>query len=211
MGFWIDGQSDVVWKGEKVPDGSPDLIVNLEEFADLCGVTAETMRVHVKAVDGTASWLLERGDRGRGYKIEPTGGIAWWKSKRADDEANDAERKAQLQQMRLDLIGDQVEAPDKLGMSGRQRREEYLAAEAAAKYRRMMGDLLDRAEMEAVLASAAVELRRQLMQVPGEFGVVAGLDPEIVAPLEGMLKRAVEDFLRTLAQESPESLKVPDV
>lgn len=77
-----------------MPDGAPQLVVNLEEFADLCGVTAETMRVHVKAVDSTASWLLERGDRGRGYKIEPVGGLAWWKAKRAEDDGADAERRA---------------------------------------------------------------------------------------------------------------------
>ena len=72
--FWIGGALTMV-----EPRG--DLIVNLEEFAELCGVTAETMRVHVKAVDGDAAWLIERGARGRGYAIEAMGGLAWWKAK----------------------------------------------------------------------------------------------------------------------------------
>ena len=179
-----------------------ELIVNLEEFADLCGVTGETMRVHVKAIEGDPAWLLERGDRGRGYRIEVGGGVAWWRSKRDTEEQQSSERRAQLAQMRLDLVGDQVEAPAQLAMTGKQRREEYAAAEAAAKYRKMMGELVDRHEMVHALSSAASQLKRRLLQVPGEFAIREGLTPQSVTPLEGMLARAIDDFLRTIADET---------
>lgn len=182
-------------------DRPQDMIVNLEEFCDLCGVTGETMRGYLKGVPDDATWLIERGDRGRGYRIEALGGVAWWRAKRENDEQLSAERRAQLAQMRLDLVGDQVEAPTQLGMSGKQRREEYQAAEAAAKYRKMMGDLLDRHEMVHALSSAGAELRRRLLQVPGEFAIREGLAPQSVTPLEGMLGRAVDDFLRTIADD----------
>jgi len=177
-----------------------ELIVNLEEFADLCGVTGETMRAHLKVVEGEPIWLLERGDRGRGYKIEARGGVAWWRAKRGEEEQQSAERRAQLAQLRLDLVGDQVEAPAHLGMSGKQRREEYAAGEAALKYRKLMGDLIDRNEMVHELSSAAANLRRRLLQVPGEFAIREGLSPQSVVPLEGMLGRAVDEFLRAVVE-----------
>ena len=42
------------------------LVVNLEEFSELCGVTPETMRGYIRSVEGAPGWLIERGDRGRG-------------------------------------------------------------------------------------------------------------------------------------------------
>ena len=178
---------------------APVLIVNLEEFAELCGVTAETMRVHIRTVEGDPAWLVERGDRGRGYKIEPEGGLAWWKARREDEERADTERRAQLAQLRMDLVGDNVEAPEKLGLSGKQRREEYAAAFEAVRYRKMMGELVEKAELVPVLTAAAVLLRRRLQSIPGEFAIVAGLSPADVEPLHRLHRRAMEEFLTSIA------------
>lgn len=178
------------------------LVVNVNEFADLCGVTSETMRVHLKAVEGNPVWLIERGTRGREYRIDARGGVAWWRKMRDDEAMADASRIAQLGQLRLELTGGVVEDAETLALSGKQRIQEYAAAEAAAKYRKMMGDLLDRIEMVRALSSSATELRRRLMQVPGEFAIREGLSPQSIVPLEGMLKRAVDDFLRSLSKEA---------
>lgn len=181
--------------------GDGTLIVNLEEFADLCGVTGETMRVHIRTVEGNPAWLVERGDRGRGYKIEAEGGLAWWQAKKEADDLADAERRAQLQQMRLNLVGDQAEDGERLQMSGRQRREEYAAAFEALKYRKMMGELIEKVDLEHALTAAAVEMRRRLGMVPGEFAILTGLDPEQVKPLENLLARAMDDFVKAITPE----------
>ena len=181
------------------------LIVNLDEFSDLCGVTAETMRVHIRGVEGNPAWLIERGDRGRGYKIEAEGGVAWWKAKRDADDLASAERQAELQQMRLDLLGDAAESPEALSLSGRQRRDEIEAAMARLKLRRQMGELVERAELEAAGVTAAIELRRRLLLVPAEFAAEAGLPPEDVKPLRAMLERAINAFVDAL----PSPLKGP--
>lgn len=178
------------------------LVVNVNEFADLCGVTAETMRVHLKAVEGNPDWLIERGTRGREYRIDARGGVAWWRKTRDDAALAEADRSEQLAQLRLELTGGVVEDAETLALSGKQRIQEYAAAEAAAKYRRMMGDLLDRNEVVRVLASAATELRRRLMQVPAEFAIREGLPPKSIIPLEGMLGRAIDDFLRNFTKET---------
>jgi len=174
------------------------LVVNLDEFSELCGVTAETMRVHIRGVEGEPGWLLERGDRGRGYKIEAEGGLAWWKAKREADESASAERRAQLQQLRFAELGEAADSEESLGLSGKQRREEYAAVVEKIKLRRMMGELVERAPLEAMLTHAAVELRRQLMLVPAEFAVNEGLAPEAVQKLGTMIERAVDKFVGQL-------------
>jgi hypothetical protein len=179
--------------------GRVSLIVNLDEFSELCGVTAETMRVHIRAVEGSPMWLIERGDRGRGYRIEAEGGIAWWKAKRDADEQASEERKAQLAQLRFEHLGDAADEAEALALSGRQRREEYAAVIERIKLRRIMGELIERAEIEPLLTHAAVEARRRLMLVPGEYAALIGLPAADVAPLTELIERAVGDFVDSLA------------
>lgn len=182
------------------------LIVNLDEFSELCGVTSETMRVHVRSVEGEPAWLIERGDRGRGYKIEADGGLAWWKARREAEENASAERKAQLQQLRFEHLGDAADSEEALGLSGKQRREEYAAVVERIKLRRMMGDLVERAVIESQLTHASVELRRQLMLVPNEYAATVGLDPKDVRPLAEMIERAVGQFIADIALAPPPHL-----
>lgn len=174
------------------------MIVNMDEFSELCGVTSETMRVHVRTVEGNPAWLLERGSRGRDYKIDADGGVAWWKARREADELASAERQAQLQQLRLELLGEAVEDEESLGLSGRQKREEYAAVVERIKLRRMMGELVEWIELEPLLANAAVEIRRKLALVPGEYAALTGMTHDEVKPLAGLIERAVDAFVKTL-------------
>lgn len=182
---------------------SDRLVVNLDEFAELCGVTPETMRGYVKAVEGEPDWLIKRGTRGRGYEIDARGGLTWWRKLRDDEAAATADRAAQLGQLRLELTGGIIETQEALALSGKQRIQEYQAAEAAAKYRKTMGDLIDRNDLVEALASVIVDLRHRLMQVPGEFAVREGLNPHLAIPLEEMIGRAIDDFVRGIAKEAP--------
>lgn len=186
---------------------SDALIVNLEEFAELCGITPETMRVHLRTVEGEPAWLVRKGDRGRGYEIEAQGGVAWWQ-KRCEDEVNaSAERRAQFAQMRLELLGGAAEGPEALGLSGRQRKEEFEAGFKALEFRKAMGELIEKAELQHVLTGACVELRRRLALSPGEFAIVAGLEPDQVRPLEGIIARAVDAFVTSLAPIGVQTLE----
>lgn len=170
------------------------LIVNLDEFAELVGVTAETMRVHIRAIEGDPDWLVKRGSRGRDYEIQAEAAVAWWKSKREAEEFADAERREQLKQLRLDLVGAAVTDPAELALSGKQRSEEIAATLDSIKLRRAMGSLVDRADLEHQLTLASVDLRRRLALIPGEFVVAQGLDSKLAAPLKSMIGRALDDF-----------------
>lgn len=181
---------------------SETLIVSLEEFAELVGVTAETMRVHLREVgrDGSPApgWLIEKGDRGRAYKIEADGAIAWWREKRESEEAQAGARAERLQQLRFETIGAAVETPEMLTLSGRARREEYAAAMEAIKYRRAIGELVEKAGIQRVLISAVIELRRALQAVPPEFAIAAGLDRDQQRDLDRRLERAVDTFVTVI-------------
>ena len=174
------------------------LVVNLEEFAELCGVTGETMRGHIRGVEDNPGWLIERGDRGRGYKIEAEGGLAWWRAKRDQAEAEATEHKEALAQLRLDILGDQTEDAEALLLSGKQRREEYAAVMDRIKVRRMMGELVEASELERHLTHAAVEARRRFGLIHSEYAAEAGLSPDDVAPLAALIERAVEEFVSSL-------------
>lgn len=175
------------------------IVVNLDEFAGLVGVTSETMRVHIGRVEGSPDWLIKRGARGRGYEIEPRGAVAWWEAEREAEQAISAERAAQLAQMRLDLVGPGGAGDQPLTMSGRQRREELEAGIKEMEFRKRKGELLERVDLQHVLMPACVELRRRLMLCPGEFAIVAGIEPDQARSLEGIIARAIDAFVTSLA------------
>lgn len=170
------------------------LIVDLNEFSELCGVTAETMRAHIKALTEDPVWMIKRGQRGSGYEIDAEGGVAWWKDKRANEEQASAERRAQLAQLRLDLLGDAVEDEERLGLSGRQRLDDYAAALKRIELGKAMGQLIERGPLEAALSAAAVEHRRVLQLIPGQMMAECGLSNADAAQLEAMIAKAIDDF-----------------
>jgi hypothetical protein len=179
------------------------LVVNLDEFSELCGVSSETMRKYFRELEEAPVWMLKRGTKGSGYEIEPLGGVAWWKARRDADDMASAERLAQLQQLRFELLGDAAESEDALGLSGKQRREEYVAEWERLRLRRALGELVEVSAIMPLLMSAAVEARRRLMLVPGEFAALTGMTPEEVKPLEGLIERAVEEFVTTFTAPRP--------
>ncbi len=172
------------------------LVVDLNEFSELCGVTAETMRVHVRALTEDPVWLLKRGHRGSGYEIDAEGGVAWWRAKRESDENASADRRAQLAQLRLDLLGDAVEEEERLALSGKQRLEDYAAALKRIELGKAMGQLVERAPLMAKLSIAAVEHRRKLDLVPNEMMALTGLSLADAETLRGLLAKTIDEFWR---------------
>lgn len=175
------------------------MIVNIDEFSELCGVTSETMRGYVRAVEGNPAWLIERGTKGRPYRIDAEGGLAWWRDLRRAEEDASADRQAALQQLRLDVLGDQAETEEALALSGKARRDEYAAAMERIKLRRVMGELAEVGDLVPLLSHAAVEARRRFQAIPAEYAAQMGLTPEDVRPLRDLIERAVNGFVDAFA------------
>ncbi|MBB5715416.1 hypothetical protein [Sphingomonas aerophila] len=79
-----------------------ELIVSLDEFASICGVTPETMRKHLAQAPADAPWLIERGRRGVGYKIAAGGAVAWWRTRSAGGGEDDA-KLAAIAELRMQM------------------------------------------------------------------------------------------------------------
>lgn len=188
---------------------SEPLIVSLDEFAELCRVSSVTMRNHLREFGREGgevpAWLIERGDRGRNYRIDAEGGLSWWQGKREAEELGNAERVQRMQQLRLEVVGEGVAEPEALALSGKQRREEYAAAQEAIKYRKLLGQLVEKGPLQRVLTTAAVELRKRLQAVGPQAAIKLGLSPEQQRMLDSMIEGALEQFV--VAIEKPDAFQ----
>lgn len=175
---------------------SNELIVSLDEFAALCGVTPETMRNHLKQAPAEADWLLARGRRGVGYKIAAEAALAWYRQRGAGDGADTA-RQAQLAELRLQMLGDAGD-DDGLLLTGKQRYEEYRAGEAELAYRQSIGELCRVAEIENETVNAVIELRRQLQGIGPTIRRKFGLGREVEIGIDELIAEKLIAFVKVL-------------
>jgi hypothetical protein len=173
-----------------------ELIISLDEFASICGVTAETMRSHLKQAPADAEWLIERGRRGVGYKIRAADAVAWWKS-RSNSGGDDDIRRAQLAEWRLTALGDAGD-DEGLGLTGKQRFDEYRAGEAELAYRQAIGELCRAADIEEETVNAVIELRRQLQGVGPIIRHKFKLDKEVQTAIDEEIASRLAAFIKVL-------------
>ncbi|WP_267433795.1 hypothetical protein [Sphingomonas sp. GM_Shp_1] len=175
---------------------SSDLIVSLDELASICGVTPETMRKHLANAPADAEWIIERGRRGVGYKIVAAGAVEWWKSRGTANVESD-ERSAALAEWRLSALGDAGD-DEGLGLTGKQRYEEFKAGEAELAYRQAIGELARVADIEAETVNAVIELRRQLQAVGRVVRRQFGLEKEVETAIDDEIAKRLAKFVATL-------------
>lgn len=173
-----------------------ELIVNLDEFASLCGVSRETMRDHLKTAPPKAPWILERGTRGRGYKIAAEAAVAWWQ-KRSVATGEDDVRLQRMAQMRLTLMGGDASEED-LVLTGKQRGDEFKAGMAELEYREAMGELVRASDIEAETVNAVIELRRQLQGVGRKIRRKFNLEREVEDGIDELIAEQLRAFVKTL-------------
>ena len=178
----------------------PQLVVSLDEFASICGVTPETMRKHLKTAPVDSEWLLERGRRGVGYKIAAEGGLAWWRDRETGG-GDDELRLRQLAEFRLRSLGDGAGEDDELLLTGKQRFEEFKAGQAELAYRELIGELCRVAEIEDETVNAVIELRRQLQGVGPAIGHKHQLPREVWDAIDEASGERLKMFVTKLDAE----------
>lgn len=177
---------------------SAELIVTLDEFASLCSVTPETMRSHLKAAPADADWILVRGRRGVGYQIAAQRALAWYRTRgKGTGPGTDDARQQQLQELRFQMLGDAGD-DEGLGLSGKERNEEYKAAERELLYRQLIGDLCRAGEVEAETANAVIELRRQLQGIGPTIRKKFDLAREVENAIEAAIAEKLIAFVQKL-------------
>jgi hypothetical protein len=175
---------------------SDELIVNLDEFASLCGVTSETMRGHLRSAPAKAAWILERGTRGRGYKILALPAVEWWKQ-RASAANDDDGKAAKLAELRLQLLGGDASEDDLL-LPGKQRGDEFKAGLAELEYREAMGELVRVQDIEAETVNAVIELRRQLQSIGLTIRRRFSLEREVQDAIDELIAERLKLFVEAL-------------
>ncbi|WP_230770673.1 hypothetical protein [Sphingomonas sp. Leaf4] len=175
-----------------------DLVVTLDELASICGVTPETMRKHLKAAPDDADWLLERGRAGVSYQILAAGAVDWWKA-REQGGGEDAARRAVLAQWRQAALGDLADSENEL--TGKQRYEEFRAAQAELNYRMLIGELCRAAEVEDHTVNAVIELRRKLQQVGAAIRRQFNLSREVEDAIEAKIGEQLAAFVKKLGTD----------
>lgn len=177
-----------------------ELLVGLDEFASICGVTPETMRKHLRGAPDDADWMVERGRRGVGYKIKAAGAVEWWRNRSATDGDDDA-RRAMIAQWRLEALGDAGD-DEGLGLTGKQRYEEFRAAEAELEYREKIGQLCLVAKVEDETANAVIELRRKLQAVGPLIRRRFKLDRKVADAIEAELGERLIAFVKAIGGDA---------
>ena len=172
-----------------------ELIISLDEFASICGVTPETMRTHLKQAPANAEWLLERGRRGVGYKIAATGAVAWWQSRSGN--GDDDVKRAAIAELRMQMLGDAGD-DEGLLLTGKQRFEEFKAGEAELAYRLSIGELCRVTEIESETTNAVIELRRKLLRVGPAVRRKHGLSRDVEGAITEAIGAALNDFVAKL-------------
>lgn len=175
---------------------SAELIVSLDEFASICGVTPNTMRAHLKAAPANADWLLEQGRRGVGYKIAAAGAVEWWRTRSTGGDESEG-RSAALAEMRLQMLGDAGD-DEGLLLTGKQRYEEYRAGEAELEYRKLIGELARVADIETETVNAVIELRRQLQTVGRTIRLQFDLPQDVEDAIDALLAERLKLFVEKL-------------
>jgi phage terminase Nu1 subunit (DNA packaging protein) len=185
--------------GKRVPvkNRKPEVItLNLEAFADLCGVTPRTMQQHLKQAPVNAPWLLDRGGPGRSYRIEPHEGAAWFRARRTPTATRLTEEQQQrLAGVRANMLGEGV-AHEDLILSGKRRYEEYKAAEAELAYRKALGELCPVAEMHDALTDLVIRYRSALAHIPAAMRRRFNLEREA----EDWLYQTIADGLKEMVR-----------
>lgn len=179
-----------------------ELIVSLDEFAALCGITAETMRSHLKQAPVDADWMLVRGSRGVGYKIAAQAALEWWRGRSAGGDADDL-RRQQMAELRLQMLGDAGD-DEGLLLTGKQRYEEYKAGEAELAYRQSIGELCRVADIEGETVNAVIELRRELQKVAPTIRRKFNLDREVETAIHDLIADKLQVFVKKLDADVPD-------
>lgn len=173
-------------------------IVNLGELADVVGFTTNTLREIIRKNPDFP--VEEEGSHGVAYRFDLDQVIAWWQSHAEQVAAAKAERKSEIDQMRLELFGEEPD-PETKGFTPGERRAEIEMQLSFDKLRRQRGDLLDRTEVATILRQSFAELGKSIRQIAPALAREFDLDRRTRAGIDAGLRKefnAIIDRLQTM-------------
>ena len=170
------------------------VLVNLEELAELLDLSLPPVR---KLVREPGFPVRRRGSNGVPYEFDARA-VARWRD--GNERRLEAERQARAEQMaqsKLELFGGSSVDPDRATLSPREHKQALEAEVHATNLKRLRGELVDAAIMQARLAAMFVRLRVRLMEIGDKIGRRHDLDRQV----RGVIDGEVEDAIRQAADE----------
>lgn len=183
-----------------------EMICSLSEFVAMPGVPSEpTLR---KLIDENPDFpVVSRGKNGQAYEIDAEAGLKWLKARREAEELARRERQDRLNQLSLDLLGDDAAVkPGNSGLSPREIGEALEAEVQAIKLAQLRGELVRKAEVEAALSQFMVALRQQFRTMPQRLGKRVEVRRDVLNALDVLIDgdlHLIADKLERMGARSP--------
>ncbi|HSF94832.1 MAG TPA: hypothetical protein VLA52_07380 [Thermohalobaculum sp.] len=164
--------------------------VNLTELAQITGRSVPTLKKLIAAHDDFP--VASRGSNGVAYSFDARAVKAWLDQQTSLGQAEDAERRRQLELWRAELYGPPPPVEGPAVMTPAQRKAEAEAVRIEDYNRRQRAELLPRAPMAALIDASVVALRKELMQIPAEHCRARGHGREERLALEALIAARLE-------------------
>lgn len=172
----------------------PDAVqspVNMTELAAVLDTSETTIRKMIAAHDDFP--IVERGDKGVSYVFDAVAVKAWLDGHREAEEEARRLRSDELQQLRMELFGDDLASDDGAGLTPGERQKEIAAEIAATKLAEARGELTRAVDVERAVSAAMMTLRSRLEGLPLALQRRLGLKRDETVIARELVREALND------------------
>lgn len=173
-------------------DDAP-IIRNLEETADFFRVVPKTLRDWIKK----GCPIVRGGSPGVPYELDLRAVRAWREQVEASAAAETERRRAEEDQYRLEIFGEDLGEEVTGGLSGAKLREEVEARRRLMLLERERGNLVRRSDVEIEWTATLARVAARVRTIPDELGRRHALSPREIGTIAGL----IDDVLNGLADE----------
>lgn len=179
--------------------------VSFAEFAKLLSVSEPTLRKRIG--DAPAEVVLRRGTNGDAYEIDPRAGVTWWRSIAAEVEAARLSRMASLEELQLELIGEDAAlgGHDLGGLTPGEKKSQLEAELAAIKLGELRGELVRAADVEAAANRMMLAVKDKFESLTDRLRKRAEISEDVAAALDRLVQRDLHDLADVAASIEDEA------
>lgn len=177
--------------------------LNLGEFARVVGSTEPTVRKRIDEADD-GEWLIERGGKGRDYRIDPVLGPQWWRAEEDRRRAEEEKRGQAVEQLALHFLGENALRSDLEGGLSPADQLKLLEVQKALRLEaKERGDLLDRRAIGGRLNQVMTLLTKRVLAAAKR----AARDADMAHAQRAEWEEAVENALNEAIDQCQDLLR----
>lgn len=151
--------------------------LNLAHAAHFLDITETTLKRWLVQDPGLP--VLRRGGNGKAYVFWAPDLAAWSKSRDERQQVSEAERRDEVSQLRMDLLGGVVtRETEQAPLSGKERKEELAAEALAIQIAKARSELVEADAMREAIEAAFLKFRNGMLALPDRIARELDLDRE---------------------------------